>query len=158
MQPTPGMTPATPAVQAAPAWLEGHQISIQVGLTVHKGQMFVGQHALYFVSSNSGSFLWSAVGGLVGGGVGALITQAGPRDASGQPAMVTEAQVYEAAINSGGMVFEPAKIELIKHGIIMRLIRYEGKRFPSPSGFPKALRKQIGTWALAHGVATKRMK
>jgi hypothetical protein len=120
--------------------------------------MFVGQRALYFVASSSGSFLWSAAGEVVGGGVGALIAQGGPKDPSTPPANVTEAQVHEAAVNSGGMVLEPQKISLIKNGYVMKVIRYDGKRIPAPSGFPKELRKEMGVWAAAHGVAVKRIK
>ncbi len=150
-------TPHQPPLQPAPG-LQPHAISLQVGLKLQKGHMFVGQHALYFVSSSAGSVVWSAAGQALGGAVGALISMGGPSDATGQPSTVTEQAVYEAAIASGGMVFEPAKINIIKQTWLTRLIRYEGKVIGARSGFPKELRREIGIWAGARGVATKGMK
>lgn len=138
--------------------LTPHEISLQVGLKLLKGHMFVGHHALYFVAGRSGSVLWSAAGGALGGAVGALVSQGGPKDVEGSTAPVTEEAIYQAAISSGGMVFEPAKINIIKQTWLTRLLRYEGKVIGARSGFSKALRQEIGVWASANGVATKGMK
>lgn len=135
-----------------------HEISLQVGMKLHKGHMFVGQHALYFVAGSSGSAIWSAAGDALGGVVGAVVSMGGPKDVDGAHVPATEEAIHQAAIASGGMTFEPAKINIIKQTWLTRLIRYEGKVIGARSGFPKALRQEIGIWASKHGVATKGMK
>lgn len=142
--PMPAMTP--------------HAMSLQVGLTLMKGHMFVGQRALYFVPSSAGSVIWSAAGQALGGAVGALVSMGGPKDAAGPSGPVTEEMVHQACVTSKGIIFEPAKINIIKQTWLTRLIRYEGRVHGARHGFPKALRQEIGVWATAYGIKTKGMK
>lgn len=135
-----------------------HEMALQVGLTLMKGHMFVGQHALYFVPSSSGSAIWSAAGQALGGAVGALVSMGGPKDASGVPGLVAEKAVYEACKASKGTIFMPDRIHVIKQTWLTRYIRYEGRVYGARHGFPKELRQEIGVWATARGIKTKGMK
>ena len=154
----PTMQP--PQTTTAPP--EPYAIVLQKGMKKFNGHIFIGDSALYFVCSKSGTALWDAVGAGVGGLVGGAISVIG--DASGKKigdapdGPVTE-EALRAAVeaNPGSMVFEPSRINVIKQTLWTRLIRYDGQTYGARSGFPKPLRKELGPWTERHGVKQKGM-
>jgi len=150
-------TPESSLAKAQP-----HQITLQKGMKKFKGFMFVGDSALYFICTSKGSALWDAVGtnlGLVGGiikGVGEGLTD---KKTGANVEKITDSDLAEAAAKApDSIVFEPGKIELITNTLWTRMIRWNGQKFGVPTGYPKALKKELGPWIQRHGVKAKGWK
>lgn len=141
--------------------MEAHQITLQRGMKKLNGHLIVGDSALYFFCSNSGSAWWDAVGQSVGGLLGGVVKGIGAireGDAAPGPEGFTEEMLREAIPNSpDNMIFEPANIEKISQTIWMRVFRANGQKFGVASGYSKPLRRELGPWAKRHGVKSKGM-
>jgi hypothetical protein len=133
-----------------------HPLSMQLGMKRFHGHLFLAPGRLYFVCSKQGG-AWAAaigqgLGGLVGGAIAAAST-GGPGDA---PEEVSEAALEKAVQdNDGSLIMDAGKIEMIKHTMWMRLIKFDGKKFGLPNGLGKPLKAALGDWTKVHGVATK---
>lgn len=125
------------------------------------GHMIVGDSALYFFCSTSGSAWWDAIGQSVGGLVGGVVRGIGAvreGDTGDGPEALTEEKLREAIQSSpDNMMFEPANIEKISQTMWMRVLRANGEKFGVASGYSKPLRRELGPWSKRHGVKSKGM-
>ncbi len=140
--------------------MEAHQITLQRGMKKFKGHMIVGDSALYFLCSNSGSAWWDVVGQGVGGLVGGVVKGIGAmrEGEAAEPEALTEDMLRDAVSKSpDSMIFEPANIEAISQTIWMRTLRANGEKFGVTTGYSKPLRKELGPWSKRHGVKAKGM-
>ena len=133
-----------------------HPLSMQLGMKRFHGHLFLAPERLYFVCSKQGGAWAAAIGQGLGGLVGGAIAAAGSPKPGEAPPEVDEAALERAvAENDGSLIMDPAKIEIIKHTLWMRLIKFDGKRFGLPNGMSKPLRAELGQWAQMHNVKTK---
>jgi hypothetical protein len=133
-----------------------YPLTIQQGMKRYHGHLFLGAERLYFVCSKQGGAWAAAIGQGLGGVVGAAIaTAAAPKPGEAPP--VVDESTLEAAVaeHDGSLIMEPSEIEMIKHTLWMRLIRWNGKRYGLPNGMVKPLKIALGQWAKAHNVKTK---
>lgn len=135
--------------------LNPHPVRIQIGTRKHAGHFFVGQQAVYYVSSGSASALWGAVGGVAGAVAQAVAEKDINKGANPNGPMV-EQQVYEFASQSqDGMVFMANEVNEIKYTMMMRCIKHNGKTIGFGQGLPKPLRAELREWAQRNGVKVK---
>jgi len=133
-----------------------YPLTLQLGMKRFHGHLFLAPGKLYFVCSAKGGAWASAIGQGVGGVIGGVIAAAGEVKPGEAPEGLTEAQIAQAvAENEGSLIMEAAKIEVIKHTIWWRLIRWDGKKFGLPNGMTKPLKAALGEWAREHNVKTK---
>ncbi len=141
--------------------MQAHQITLQRKMKKLKGHMFVGENALYFICSTSGSAWWDAVGQGVGGLAGGVVQGIAAMRETEVEAMseaVTEDQLRQAVSeNPESILFVPENIETIKHTMWTRTIKANGERFGVPRGWPKELRRELGPWTKRHNVLAKGM-
>jgi len=133
-----------------------HPLSMQLGMKRFHGHLFIAPERLYFVCSKQGGAWAAAIGQGLGGLVGGAIAAAGAPKPGEAPPVVDEAALEQAVQeHDGSLIMDPSKIEVIKHTLWMRLIKFDGKRFGLPNGMSKPLKAELGQWARGHNVKTK---
>jgi hypothetical protein len=136
--------------------MEPYEITLQQGMKRYHGHLFLAPGRLYFVCSKTGGAWAAAIGQGLGGLVGAAIAVAAQPKAGEAPPVVDEAALTEAvAKHEGSLIMEASKIEVIKHTLWMRVLRWDGKKFALPNGLSKPLKAALGAWAKTHNVQTK---
>lgn len=133
-----------------------YPLSMQLGMKRFHGHLFLAPERLYFVCSKQGGAWAAAIGQGLGGIVGGAIAAAGSPKPGEAPPVVDEAALQQAvADNEGSLIMEAPQIEMIKHTLWLRLIRWNGKKFGLPNGLAKPLKIKLGQWAKEHNVQTK---
>lgn len=136
--------------------LTPYPLSMQLGMKRYHGHLFLAPERLYFVCSKQGGAWAAAIGQGIGGLAGAAIAAAAAPKPGEAPTVMDEAALQQAvAEHDGSLVMDASQIEIIKHTLWMRVIRWNGKRFGLPNGMAKPLKAALGTWAKAHNVKTK---
>jgi len=132
-----------------------YPLSLQLGMKRFHGHLFLAPGRLYFVCSKQGGAWAAAIGQSLGGLVGGAIAAAASK-APGEAPEIDEAELEKAvAENDGSLIMEAGQIEIIKHTMWMRLIKWNGKKFGLPNGLSKELQAALGEWAKTHDVQTK---
>lgn len=133
-----------------------YPLTLQLGMKRFHGHVFLAPQRLYFVCTKQGGAWAAAIGQGVGGLIGGAIAAAAAPRPGEAPPVVDEAAVAQAVQqHEGSLVMEAGQIEMIKHTIWWRLIRWNGKKFGLPNGLTKPLKSALGAWARDHGVTTK---
>ncbi|MDA8117912.1 MAG: hypothetical protein M0000_11160 [Actinomycetota bacterium] len=133
-----------------------YPLSMQLGMKRFHGHLFLAPERLYFVCSKQGGAWAAAIGQGLGGLVGGAIAAAAAPKPGEAPTVVDETALQQAvAENEGSLVMDATQIEMIKHTLWMRIIRWNGKRFGLPNGMGKPLKAALGQWAKEHSVKTK---
>lgn len=136
--------------------MEPYPLTMQTGMTRLHGHLFLAPGKLYFVCSKKGGAWAAAIGQSLGGVVGGAIAAAASKKPGEAPDAIDEASLEQAvAENDGSLIMDASRIEMIKHTLWMRMIRFDGKKFGLPNGLDKKLRAELGTWAQTHNVKTK---
>ncbi len=133
-----------------------YPLTMQLGMKRFHGHVFLAPGKLYFVCSKMGGAWAAAIGQGLGGLVGAAIVAAATPKPGEAPPVIDEAALQDAvARQEGSLVMEASKIEVIKHTLWWRLIKWDGKKFGLPNGLSKPLKVALGEWAKTHNVQTK---
>jgi hypothetical protein len=132
-----------------------YPLTMQLGMKRFHGHVFVAPQKLYFVCTKQGG-AWAAAIGQQFGLIGAAIAAAATPKPGEAPPVVTEEEIAKAvAEHEGSLIMEPPKIEMIKHTMWWRLIKFDGKKYGLPNGLSKPLKAALGEWARANNVTTK---
>lgn len=133
-----------------------YPLTMQLGMKRFHGHMFITPNKLYFVCNKVGGAWAATIGQGLGGLVGAAIVAAASPKPGEAPEAVNEAALREAVEkNEGSFVMEPPQIEMVKHTLWWRLIKWNGKKFGLPNGMSKELRAALGEWTRMHNVKSK---
>jgi len=136
--------------------MEPFPLTMQLGMKRFHGHVFLAPGKLYFVCSKQGGAWAAAIGQSLGGIVGGAIAAAASKKPGEAPDAIDEAAVEKAvAENDGSLIMEAPQIEMIKHTMWMRQIKWNGKKFGLPNGLAKPLKAALGEWAKTHNVKTK---
>lgn len=132
-----------------------YPLSMQLGMKRFHGHLFLAPGRLYFVCSKQGGAWAAALGQGLGGLVGGAIAAAASKS-PGEAPEIDEAELEKAvAENDGSQIMEAGQIEIIKHTMWLRLIKWNGKKFGLPNGLTRDLQAALGEWAKTHDVQTK---
>ena len=138
------------------AQMTPYPLSLQLGMKRFHGHIFLAPEKLYFVCSKMGGAWAAAIGQSLGGLVGgAIAAAASPKPGEAPPEFDEAALEKAVAENDGSMIMEAPKIEMIKHTMWLRLIRFDGKKYGLPNGLSKPLKAALGEWAKTNNVKTK---
>jgi hypothetical protein len=133
-----------------------HPLTMQLGMKRFHGHVFVAPQKLYFVCTKQGGAWAAAIGQGLGGLVGAAIVAAATPKPGEAPPVITEEEIGKAvAEHEGSLIMEPSKIEVIKHTLWWRLIKFDGKKYGLPNGLSKPLKAALGEWTKANNVQSK---
>jgi hypothetical protein len=133
-----------------------YPLAMQLGMKRFYGHVFLAPTRLYFVCGKQGGAWAAAIGQGIGGLVGGAIVGLASKSAGDAPVVVDEATLAHAvAQNEGSLIMEANQIEVIKHTIWWRLIKWNGKKFGLFQGLGKDLKRELGAWAKANNVQAK---
>ncbi len=133
-----------------------HPIKLSNGMKTFKGQLVIGKDTLYFLCYSKGNALLESAAlsqGMKSGGILSSLINAKSQDRI--DASINEDEILQLVEElSGSLTFKANDIDKLQHNMFLRYIKYKGKKMGVPSGFPKALRKDLKPWADRHSIRT----